>query len=211
MDLGRDVASNEDLQLAEDCRSGNLAAYEKLYEAHSARLKSIAVNMLGNITDAEDAVQEAFLKVYRGIGGFRGQSSFSTWIYRILLNCCYDAQRRKRREPEPSPPEREAERPPEIPGPASDHSLRLALEACLARLNPKYRAVFLLFEVEGLTHSEIAAVLNVSEASSKNLLFEAKQQLRRLLLNRGVVPTSLKPAIGRAAPTGRTGSSDRGQ
>lgn len=175
-----DRSASGDLGLADACRGGDLSAYETLYHLHSARLKSTALSLLGNVTDAEDAVQEAFLKVYRSIGSFKGQSSFSTWIYRILLNCCRDAYRRKSRRQET--PEQELE--PERQGAAvaaTDHPLRLALESCLTHLSRAQREVFVLFEVEGFKHSEIAAMLNISEASSKNMLYEAKQHLRRLL------------------------------
>ena len=173
--------ASADLRLAEDCRSGDLAAYERLYSLHGPRLKSVAANLLGSVSDAEDVVQEVLLKVYRGISSFRGQSSFSTWIYRILLNCCHDLNRRGFRrheisEEELAPETREAS----VKG--TDIPLRMTLESHLAGLPPRQREVFILYEVEGFKHSEIAAMLNISEASSKNILFEGKQRLRRLLL-----------------------------
>lgn len=174
-----------DLELAAACRRGSLEAFEQLYREHGARMKSIAFNLLGNPSDAEDAVQEVFLKAYRGIGGFKGQSAFSTWIYRILVNCCYDLGRRKSRRQEASEPEPDAERELEawdtVAGPVADHPLRLALESCLKRLSPKHRQVFVLFEIEGFKHSEIAEMLEISETLSKNRVYEAKQQLRQWL------------------------------
>ena len=86
--------------LLEGCRAGRLEAFERLYEQAGPRMKSLAANLLGNAEDAEDAVQETFLKVYRGAGGFKGSSAASTWAFRILLNTCYDAMRRRRRHPE---------------------------------------------------------------------------------------------------------------
>ena len=77
-----------------------LSGYETLYRAHGGRMKSIALHLLGNTSDAEDAVQEAFLKIYRGIRGFAGQASLSTWIFRILINTCRDIGRRRKRNPE---------------------------------------------------------------------------------------------------------------
>jgi len=172
-----------DLELAAACRRGDVAAFEGLYHVHGARLKRIAFNLLGNVNDAEDAVQEVFLRVYRGIDSFKGQSAFSTWIYRILLNCCYDVRRRIARRQESSGPEPESEpgTEREAAAPVADHPLRLALESCLARLTSKHREVFVLFEVEGFKHSEIAAMLNISETLSKNRLYEAKRHLRHLL------------------------------
>jgi RNA polymerase sigma-70 factor (ECF subfamily) len=179
--LQGDAVASDDVRLAEACRGGGMAAYEHLYQLHGPRMKSIAMNMLGNISDAEDVVQEVFLKVYRGIGSFRGQSSFSTWIYRILVNCCRDLQRRGFRKHETSE-EDLAPDARDVPVKASDHALRMTLESYVARLPQRQREVFVLFDVEGFKHSEIATMLEISEASSKNILFEAKQTLRRLLL-----------------------------
>ena len=93
-------ALSEDAVLAAACRSGDLRAYERLYAMHGARMKNLARNVLGNPIDAEDAVQETFLKVQRSIASFRGQSSFVTWTYRILINTCYDARRSRLRKKE---------------------------------------------------------------------------------------------------------------
>ena len=142
-------------------------------------MKSIALHLLGNTSDAEDAVQEAFLKIYRGIRGFAGQASLSTWIFRILINTCRDLGRRRNRNPEQTAGRETAfKRPPNIP-------LRLALEKALAQIPDNHRLVFLLFEVEGLRHSEIAAILEVPEGTSRAWLFEAKKGLQRLLTEAG--------------------------
>ena len=93
-------ALSEDAALAAACRSGDLCAYERLYAMHGARMKNLARNVLGNPVDAEDAVQETFLKVQRSIATFRAQSSFVTWTYRILINTCYDARRSRLRKKE---------------------------------------------------------------------------------------------------------------
>ncbi|HMJ62814.1 MAG TPA: RNA polymerase sigma factor, partial [Bryobacteraceae bacterium] len=147
--------------------------FERLYQLHSARMKSLAFHLLGSRADAEDTVQEAFLKVCRAAHGFEGNSSLSTWIYRILINCCYDAIRKRQRLAEsPAPSDFRAE---------TNVPLKVALQRALSALNERQRMVFLLFEVEGLRHSEIAAVLEVPEGTSRSWLFEAKSQLKRLL------------------------------
>ena len=89
---------SEDAALAAACRSGDLRAYERLCALHGARMKNLARNVLGNAVDAEEAVQDTFLKVQRGIASFRGQSTFVTWTYRILINTCYDARRNELRD-----------------------------------------------------------------------------------------------------------------
>jgi RNA polymerase sigma-70 factor, ECF subfamily len=179
---GQPPEQEEEL-LAAQCRAGNPSAFERLYELHGARMKSIAANLLGDIGDAEDAVQDSFVKIYRGVASFRGGSRFSTWAYRVLVNSCYDMLRKRRRRPEPVTPAEGALR---LVAPAADHPLRLSLEACLKDLHPKRRAVFLLFEVEGFTHREVGDILGFPEGTSRTLLFEAKRDLQRSLWKRGV-------------------------
>ena len=174
--------STEDAALAAACQAGDLAAYERLYELHGARMKSLARHLLGGRQDAEDAVQETFLKIQRAISSYRGKSSFSTWAFRILVNSCHDLRRRRVRRREVSEAEPEnGDPPPEPRGPCAHPSLRLALERSLAQLSGRQREIFLLYEVEGFAHAEIAAMLNVSEAVSKNTLFQAKKALRQML------------------------------
>jgi RNA polymerase sigma-70 factor (ECF subfamily) len=165
-----DYSNQADLLAA--CRRQDLRAFEHLYLTYGARLKSIAFHIVGNRHDAEDAVQETFLKVYRAIPAFQGQSSIGTWICRILINVCYDHIRKRPLEPDT---------PAEQPAPRDQLPLRLALEQALGRIHPRHRMVFLLFEVEGLRHSEIASILEVPEGTSKAWLFEAKKELKRLL------------------------------
>ena len=174
-------ALSEDAALAAACRSGDLRAYERLYAMHGARLKNLARNVLGNPIDAEDAVQDTFLKVQRSIASFRGQSSFATWIYRILMNTCYDARRSRLRKKEVANDDSEEtpQREPRAPG--AHPSLRMALERALARLTRHQRDVFLLYEVEGFRHAEIAGMLEMTETASKNTLFQAKKNLRQML------------------------------
>jgi RNA polymerase sigma-70 factor (ECF subfamily) len=174
-------ASIEDAALAAGCLSGNLHAYERLYTLHGARMKNLARNLLGSPADAEDAVQETFLKVQRSIAGFRGQSSFVTWTYRILINTCYDARRSRMRKKEIANDDSSETSRPEPRAPVAHPSLRMALERALASLTRHQRDVFLLYEVEGFRHAEIAGMLEISETASKNTLFQAKKNLRRLL------------------------------
>ena len=171
----------EDTALAAACRSGDLHAYERLYALHGVRMKNLARNLLGSPLDAEDAVQETFLKIQRSIASFRGESSFVSWAFRILVNTCHDARRSRLRKKEvASEPTEEAPRPePRAPG--THPTLRLALERALANLTSHQRDVFLLYEVEGFRHAEIAAMLDLTETASKNTLFQAKKNLRRML------------------------------
>ena len=173
---GNDIRA-DDSELLAGLKAGSLPAFERLYETHGGRMKSVALNLLGNAADAEDAVQEAFLKVYRGAAGFRGGSSVSTWIYRILVNSCYDLMRKSRRRPESPLPSEIAL----APAAENDHPLRLSIEVALRRLDPRERAAFLLCEVEGFTHREAGEILDVKENTSRTLLFRAKRRLQREL------------------------------
>jgi len=175
------AATSEDAALAERCRIGDMSGYERLYALHGARMKNVARNLLGNPVDAEDAVQETFLKVQRSIAGFRGQSSFVTWTYRILINTCYDARRSRVRKKEVANDDSEESPRPEPRAPGAHPSLRMALERALAGLTKHQRDVFLLYEVEGFHHAEIAAMLEITETASKNTLFQAKRNLRQVL------------------------------
>jgi RNA polymerase sigma-70 factor (ECF subfamily) len=167
-------SARSDADLIQASKRGDLSAFEEIYAAHAGRMKSIAFHLLADRADAEDAVQEAFLKIYRAAGAIQFESGLAPWIYRILLNCCYDTGRKRKRQAEsPLPAE-----PPAIPG---NVPLQVAIRSALGRIHPQYRMVFWLFEVEGFRHSEVAAILEIPEGTSKKWLFEAKRDLKRLL------------------------------
>ena len=168
-------------ELLESLRRGEAPAFERLYATQAGRMKSIAFNLLGSVSDAEDAVQESFLKVHRGAGAFRAGARLSTWLYRILLNTCYDTMRRRRRRPETEGKAAADDARLDVPARGTDHPLRLELEDSLSRLPERLRTVFLLSAVEGLTHREIGEVLEIPEATSRTLLFDARRELQSLL------------------------------
>ena len=175
-------APPEDAALAAGCLAGEMRAYERLYRLQGARMKNLARNLLGSPTDAEDAVQDTFLKIQRGIKSFRGQSSFVTWTFRILVNTCYDMRRSRMRRKEQTQNDSANATPALEPrAPGSHPSLRMALERALQTLTRHQREVFLLYEVEGFRHAEIATLLEISETASKNTLFQAKKALRSML------------------------------
>ena len=172
----------EDAVLAAGCLAGEMRAYEQLYQWQGARMRNLARNLLGSPTDAEDAVQDTFLKIQRGIKTFRGQSSFVTWTFRILVNTCHDIRRSRMRRKEHAEGEPDSSAAGlELRAPGSHPSLRMALERALEALTGHQREVFLLFEVEGFRHAEIATLLGISETASKNTLFQAKKALRSML------------------------------
>ncbi len=175
-------ASSEDAALAAACLAGDLTGYERLYRRQGARMRNLARNLLGTASDAEDAVQETFLKVQRSMGSFRGQSSFVTWIFRILVNTCHDLRRSRMRRKELAQAETVvSNQRPEMQAPGAHPTLRMALERAIAKLTQHQRDVFLLYEVEGFRHAEIAGMLEITETASKNTLFQAKKSLRGML------------------------------
>ena len=154
-----------------------LDSLERVYGTHASRLKSVAYRLLGNTADAEDAVQEAFVKAFRASGSFREGARLPTWIHRILVNTCLDALRRRKTRGEASPDAFEARAPRRT----ADHPLRLALEQSLERLPGNQRLAFVLFAVEGLAHAEIAEILEIPAPASRKLLFAARRSLRNAL------------------------------
>jgi RNA polymerase sigma-70 factor, ECF subfamily len=156
-------------------------AFEALYRSHGGRMKSVARGLLGNTADAEDAVQEAFLKLYRSLGAFKGESRLSTFLHRILVNACFDLGRKRKRRAETQDVEETGREG--LASSAPDPALRVTLDRGLRRLPPQQRAVFVLFEVEGLTHREVGEVLGIPEGTSKHALFLAKKSLQALVLD----------------------------
>ena len=171
------ATSTEDRRLAAACAAGDTKIFEELYRRFGDRLKSIAWNHLGNAADAEDAVQDTFLKVHRAASTYSGEASFSTWIYRILVNTCYDILRKRRRRIDEAPLENE-QGSLERTAPSVDDAKRMTLRKLLADLPEQRRTVFSLFEIEGLSHAEIGEILGISEGNSKWILFSTKKELQ---------------------------------
>lgn len=168
----------DDRQLAAACAAGEPTVFERIYRQFGERMKSIAYNHLGNISDAEDAVQETFLKIHRAAATYSGEASFSTWIYRILINTCYDVLRKRKRRPEESPLD-ESPIPAERVAPAVDVAKQMMLRKLIAGLPEQRRTVFTLFEIDGLSHAEIGEILNITEGNSKWILFTTKKELQQ--------------------------------
>ena len=171
----------------ERAKQGDAAAFEALYHLHKRRVYSLCLRMTANTAAAEDLTQEAFLQLFRKIGTFRGESAFSTWLHRMAVNVVL-MQLRKKGLPVVSleeTMESEEEAPRKEPG-AEDASLagsidRLRLEDAIGSLPPGYRMIFLLHDVEGYEHNEIAGMVGCSIGNSKSQLHKARMKLRDLL------------------------------
>lgn len=169
-------------------QAGDGAAFEVLYNMHKRRVYSLCLRMLGNVAEAEDLTQEAFLQLHRKIATFRGDSAFSTWLHRMAVNVVLMHLRKKGLHLVSL---EETLEPTQEDGPRKDFGTRdltlsgsldrVALERAMEDLPPGYRMVFVLHDVEGYEHNEIAGMLQCSIGNSKSQLHKARMRLRTLL------------------------------
>ena len=169
-------------------QAGDHHAFAQLYSLHKRRIYSLCLRMVGNAAEAEDLTQEAFLQLHRRIGTFRGESAFSTWLHRLSINVVLMHLRKKGL---PLTSLDEAMEPTHDVSPgrsfgAPDLALagsidRLALERAMGDLPAGYRLVFILHDIEGYEHNEIAALLECSVGNSKSQLHKARLKLRAAL------------------------------
>ena len=179
--------SNE-AELIEKAKQGNAQAFQALYDKHKRRVYSLCLRMTANTAEADDLTQEAFLQLYRKIATFRGESAFSTWLHRLSVNVVL-MHLRKKSLPVVSLEETtqagEDDTPKKDFG-AEDLALagsidRLQLQRAVDDLPPGYRTIFVLHDVEGYEHNEIATIVGCSIGNSKSQLHKARMKLRDLL------------------------------
>ena len=170
-------------------QAGDSTAFEFLYQLHSRRVYALCLRMMSNPADAEDLMQEAFLQLFRKIGTFRGESAFSTWLHRMTVNVVLMRLRKKslptdsleetlEPDAENSGPKRDVGAPDLRLSGAVD---RVNLERSIEKLPPGYRTVFVLHDVQGYEHNEIADIMGCSVGNSKSQLHKARTRLRELL------------------------------
>ena len=166
---------NDTLEVAEaDRRTDAELSFERLYETYRGRVFSTAYRMLSNRADAEDVTQDIFVKVFKKLGSFRGESAVSTWIYRIAVNACLDFRRRRRLRQAVS-----LDDGMEVG--STPLSVTRLIESALPRRAEGYRQVFVLHDIQGLKHQEIAKILGITDGASKSQLHRARAVLRREL------------------------------
>ena len=161
-----------------------MSGFEDLYRKHYRRVYSICLRMTGNIAEAEDLTQEVFIQLHRKIGSFRGEAAFTTWLHRLTVNqvLMHFRKRSVRSELTTDDGEMPDSIDPETINPESMPIVdRIALENAISQLPPGYRTVFVLHDVEGYEHREIAAMLGIAEGTSKSQVFKARMKLRALL------------------------------
>lgn len=151
--------------------------FDRLYERYHQRIFGLCYRFTGNSADAEEMLQEAFLRMLHKVRQFDGRSAFSTWFYRLTMNALLNEKRHRSRRPALQAEDASLE--PQAP--VSDPDLRMALERALGALPDGYRQVFVLHDQEGFDHSEIAEILGCSVSNSKSQLSRARAALRQKL------------------------------
>lgn len=159
-------------------RQGDERAFERLVDLYREPLFRLAYRLVG-AADAEDVVQEAFVKIYRALPHFRGNAQLNTWIYRIALNACYEWKRKQKPYSVPLPEGNSETRDPEEE--AIQNLIWARVEEAIDQLEERHREVVVLHELQGFTYGEIARLLGVPVGTVKSRLFYAFQELRRLL------------------------------
>lgn len=180
-------ASAADLELCRLAAGGNLAAFEMIYERYHRRTYSLCLRMTNSQTEAEDLTQEVFIQLFRKIGSFRGDSAFSTWLHRLTVNQVLMHFRRRSVKNERT--SEDGEMPEQIvSGSANPNRMqvidRIALKNAIAELPRGYKNVFILHDIEGFEHEEVARRMGISVGTSKSQLHKARLKLRGLLVKK---------------------------
>ena len=187
------MMEKQEQQWVEAARQGDQSAFEQLVHLYEKRVLALTTRMCKNPADAEEAAQEAFLSAWQGLPFFRGDASFSTWLYRLASNACVDLLRREGRRQSAAGPslndeEGQLEVPDTAPSPqeqAERSELRQQIEAGLQALTPDHRQVLLLREMHQLSYDEIAQTLDVDVGTVKSRINRGRKQLRNFLLRSG--------------------------
>lgn len=177
-------AASSDFELTQLAAGGNMPAFEEIYNRHHRRVYSICLRMLQNATEAEDLTQDVFIQLHRKIGSFRGDSAFTTWLHRLTVNQVLMHFRKRNVKFEKTT--EEGETPVQIVGGTENPRKmpivdKIAIESAIEQLPPGYKNVFVLHDVEGYEHEEVAKILGCSVGTSKSQLHKARLKLRKLL------------------------------
>ena len=182
-------------------QQGDVDAFETLVTAYEKNVYNLALRMTGNREDAQDMAQEAFIKAYNSLPGFRGDSKFSVWLYRIVSNVCLDFLRRQKRRPASSLSVEDDEgeetqldvadvsQSPEVL--LEQKLTREAVRRGLDQLPEEQRQILLLREIQGLSYEEIGQTLGLEAGTVKSRIFRARKRLCAFLLQDGNIPDSL--------------------
>jgi len=186
------ILSQDEKLLISKSKAGDIAAFEELIEAYQKKIFNFAYRMIGNYDDAADLAQEALIRIFKSIGGFKEQSSFSTWIYRITTNVCLDEIRKRKNKKEYSLDEEvqvddgqlKRQVMSEDPGPddiVEREELRSIVINAIDKLPKEQRIVITLRDIQGLSYDEIAQVLDCPDGTVKSRISRARQALKKVL------------------------------
>lgn len=173
--------------LVDKSKNGDLNAFEELVRRYEGRVYSMAYRFMGNHADAVDLAQEGFIRLYQNLPGFRGDSSFSTWMYRVVANACRDELRRRQRQRNVSLDEMAESAGGNIPVPSMEVSpeesaerneLQEYVQMCLNSLSEEHRLILIMREMQGLSYEEIADTLDCSLGTVKSRLNRARHALK---------------------------------
>jgi RNA polymerase sigma-70 factor, ECF subfamily len=175
-----------DRRLVARCRAGEREACEELYRRHAPRVLGLARRMIGPGEDAEDAMQDVFMAVFRKLESFRGESSLSTWLYRLAMNVCLDRLRSRGSRERKVTDAFDVDDAEHVTAPAPptgrlSPGAQIDLERAIASLPDAARAAFLLHDVEGFDHREVGAILGIAEGTSKSQVHKARLRIRAFL------------------------------
>jgi RNA polymerase sigma-70 factor, ECF subfamily len=177
-------APHYEYELTRRIAAGDMQAFEELYGRYHRRIYTLCLRMTGNSAEAEDLTQEIFIHIYRKIGSFRGESALMTWLHRLTVNKVLMHFRKSSVRREKTTADGETPEPSVKSSETPSQQLavdRLALDKAIAQLAPGYRAVFILHDVEGYEHTEIARARGIAIGTSKSQLHKARLRLRELM------------------------------
>ena len=170
------VETEEEQKLIRASQTGDASAFESLVRQYQKMIHSLAFRMSGSWADAQDLAQETFIQAYRQLGNFRGESQFSSWLYRIAVNQCINAGKRTQRQAK-----RNSEWKAQVIQPADDAEISQRVQEALQQLNPKQRVAVVLTTYEGHNHGAAAKIMGCSETTVSWYLFSARAKLKSLL------------------------------
>lgn len=178
--LGRGPESDiSDLELVNQSKQGDPEAFSELVRRHQHIIFNVAYRFMRDVTLAEDMAQEAFLKAFRLLKGFRGDCSFSTWMYRVTCSVCLTELNKRKRRAEteflPHHADRNAVRPSE------DMDMPEHIRRCVGKLPERYQQIITLYYLKGVAYEEIAQVMNVPMGTLKTWMFRARKQLKKIV------------------------------
>jgi RNA polymerase sigma-70 factor (ECF subfamily) len=180
----KNKTEDQDAELVSACRRGDRRAQYQLYSRHKDWVYNVAFRMANNRQEAEDITQKVFIRVFSKIDSFRGDSLFSSWLYRLTANICINHFRseKSRKEKVSNELSKDENQSTEVFKSGEEKfSLRPFLEKAISSLPEGYRLVFVLHHIEGYGHQEIGKMLNITEGTSKSQLHKARKELKRML------------------------------